>query len=201
MAIGLMGGTFNPIHMGHLLIGEYIREEWKLSKVIYIPSGNPPHKTGGEVLEASHRVKLVQLAIENNSFFELSFIELNREGFSFTIDTIRQMHLEYPYEKLYFIIGTDTLFELETWKSFQKIANEIEFIMYGRGRHSKKDVEEKLQNLREKHGFRIHRSNGPEIEISSTNIRDRINKGLSVKYMIPDSLIEEIEKESLYKGE
>lgn len=201
MAIGLMGGTFNPIHMGHLLIGEYIREEWDLDRVIYIPSANPPHKTGGDVIDADNRMRLVELAIWDNPNFQLSDIEFRREGYSYTIDTIRQMSIEYPYEKLYFIIGTDTLFELETWRNFQEIAKEIEFIMYGRGTHGETAVENKLEYLREEYDLRIHRSKGPEVEISSTQIRDRIRRGLSIKYMIPNALIEEIRRESLFKGE
>jgi nicotinate-nucleotide adenylyltransferase len=201
MAIGLIGGTFNPIHMGHLLIGEYIREEWSLDRIIYIPSANPPHKTGGEVLDAGSRMRLVELAIRDNPYFQLSDVELRREGYSYTIDSIREMSIEYPYEKLYFIIGTDTLFELETWKQFKEIAKEIEFLMYGRGTHSVVDIEEKLRYMRDEYGFKIKRSTGPELEISSTQIRDRIRRGLSIKYMVPDALIEEIEKESLFKGE
>lgn len=201
MAIGLMGGTFNPIHLGHLLMGEYIREEWDLEKVIYIPSGNPPHKTEVDVLDSAYRLRLVELAVKDNPYFQMSDIEFSREGFSYTIDTIRQMSIEYPYERLYFIIGTDTLFELETWKNFQEIAKEIEFIMYGRSSHSEEDIQNKISGLRNDYGFRINRSKGPEIEISSTLIRDRVKRGLSVKYMIPDILIEEIRKESLFKGE
>ncbi|HZH93494.1 MAG TPA: nicotinate-nucleotide adenylyltransferase [Tissierellaceae bacterium] len=201
MAIGLMGGTFNPIHLGHLLMGEYIREEWDLEKVIYIPSGNPPHKTEVDVLDSAYRLRLVELAVKDNPYFQMSDIEFSREGFSYTIDTIRQMSIEYPYERLYFIIGTDTLFELETWKNFQEIAKEIEFIMYGRSNHSEEDIQNKISGLRNDYGFRINRSKGPEIEISSTQIRDRVKRGLSVKYMIPDILIEEIRKESLFKGE
>ena len=201
MAIGLIGGTFNPIHMGHLLIGEFIREEWNLDRIIYIPSANPPHKTGGEVVDAGSRMKLVELAIRDNPYFQLSDVEFRREGYSYTIDTIREMSIEYPYEKLYFIIGTDTLFELETWKQFKEIAKEIEFVMYGRGTHSVVDIEEKLRHMRDEYGFKIKRSTGPELEISSTQIRDRIRRGLSIKYMVPDALIEEIEKESLFKGE
>jgi nicotinate-nucleotide adenylyltransferase len=111
------------------------------------------------------------------------------------------MSIEYPYEKLYFIIGTDTLFELETWKQFKEIAKEIEFVMYGRGTHSVVDIGEKLRHMRDEYGFKIKRSTGPELEISSTQIRDRIRRGLSIKYMVPDALIEEIERESLFKGE
>ncbi|MGM0395471.1 MAG: nicotinate-nucleotide adenylyltransferase [Bacillota bacterium] len=201
MAIGLIGGTFNPIHIGHLLIGEYIREEWKLKKIIYIPSGNPPHKTDTKVIDAAHRMRLVELAIENNPHFQLSNVEIKRNGYSFTIDTIRQLSVEYPYEKLYFIIGADTLFELETWKQFKEVAKEIEFIMYGRGSYDNDEINKKINNLNTSYGFRINRSEGPEVEISSTEIRDRIKRGLSVRYMIPDNLIEEIDRESLYKGE
>lgn len=201
MAIGLMGGTFNPIHIGHLLIGEYIREEWELDKIIYIPAGNPPHKRGNEVIEAKHRKKLVELAIRNNQSFLLSDIEISREGYSYTIDTVRQISIEYPYEKLYFLIGTDILFELENWKRFKEIAEEIDFIIYGRGTHSKNEVEKRIQFLNNSYGFRIHKSLGPEIEISSTDIRNRLKNDLSVKYMLPDSLIDEIIRNSLYIGD
>ena len=201
MAIGLMGGTFNPIHVGHLLIGEYIREEWQLDKIIYIPAGNPPHKTGKEVIEARHRKKLVELAIKGNKNFQVSDVEISREGYSFTIDTIRQISIEYPYEKLFFLIGTDTMFELESWKKFKEIAKEIDFIIYGRGTHSKSEVERKIKFLSDNYGFRIHKSLGPELEISSTDIRKRLRNNLSVRYMIPDILIDEIRRKSLYKGD
>lgn len=198
MAIGIMGGTFNPVHIGHLMVAEFVREEYHLDKVLFIPSGNPPHKSKEKIAPCEMRKRLVEVAIETNPYFELDDMEIKRGGTTYTIDTIRQLSVEYPYEKLYFIIGTDTLFELQKWKDYREVAKNTEFILYGRGSKDPSHIERTMEILRRDHGFNINLSKGPEVELSSTNIRDRISKGLSIRYMVPDRVMEEIMKSNLY---
>lgn len=200
MAIGLMGGTFNPIHIAHLIIAEWIKDEWNLEKIVFIPSGNPPHKSKKNLLESSVRYNLVEIATSSNSNFEISDFEISKEKISYTIDTIEYFRNQYPDEKLFFIIGADTLFQLEKWKEFKELAKMVEFITYSRWGYNKLQIENRIYRLNNEYGFNIHYSNGPEIQISSSNIRDRLKDGLSIKYMVPDDVIIDIEEKGLYKG-
>ena len=116
MKIGIMGGTFNPIHHGHLILSEYIRTETGLDKIVFIPTGLPPHKVGEEVLEGRIRLEMVQLAIRNNPYFTWSDMEIRRKETSYTIDTIGELKRLYDKAQLYLIIGADNLLSIHTWK-------------------------------------------------------------------------------------
>ena len=200
MAIGLMGGTFNPIHIGHLIIAEWIKDEWNLEKIIFIPAGNPPHKKKNDLIESNIRYDLVELAISSNESFEIADFEIVKKEVSYTIDTIINFRKIYAEDRLYFIIGADTLFQLEKWKGFKELAKMVEFITYSRWGYDKLHIEDRIQTLTRDYGFQIYYSNGPEIQISSSSIRDRLKEGLSIKYMVPDSVIFEIKNKGLYKG-
>ncbi len=200
MAIGLMGGTFNPIHIAHLIIAEWIKDEWNLEKIVFIPVGNPPHKRRNKLLKSNIRYSLVEIALSSNKSFEISDFEINKKEISYTIDTISYFRNKDPAKKLFFIIGADTLFHLEKWKDFKDLAKMVEFITYSRWGYNKLQIENRIQILNQDFGFQIYYSNGPEIQISSSNIRDRLKEGLSIKYMVPDLVIEEIQKRGLYKG-
>ncbi len=200
MAIGLMGGTFNPIHIGHLIIAEWIKDEWGLEKIVFIPAGNPPHKRKNDLIDPNIRYKLVETAIGSNKSFEISDFEIVKEDISYTIDTILYFRSIYKTERLYFIIGADTLFQLEKWRGFKDLAKMVEFITYSRWGYDKLHIEERIHTLANNYGFKIYYSNGPEIQISSSSIRDRLKSGLSIRYMVLDSVIKEIEKKNLYKG-
>lgn len=200
MAIGLMGGTFNPIHIGHLIIAEWIKDEWNLEKIIFIPAGNPPHKKKNDLIESNIRYDLVELAISSNESFEIADFEIVKKEVSYTIDTIINFRKIYAQDRLYFIIGADTLFQLEKWKGFKELAKMVEFITYSRWGYDKLHIEDRIQTLTRDYGFQIYYSNGPEIQISSSSIRDRLKEGLSIKYMVPDSVIFEIKNKGLYKG-
>ena len=200
MAIGLMGGTFNPIHIGHLIIAEWIKDEWNLEKIIFIPAGNPPHKKKNDLIESNIRYDLVELAISSNESFEIADFEIVKKEVSYTIDTIINFRKIYAQDRLYFIIGADTLFQLEKWKGFKELAKMVEFITYSRWGYDKLHIEDRIQTLTRDYGFQIYYSNGPEIQISSSSIRDRLKEGLSIKYMVPDSVIFEIKNKGLFKG-
>ncbi|TJX14765.1 nicotinate-nucleotide adenylyltransferase [Tissierella creatinini] len=200
MKIGLMGGTFNPIHLGHLLISEHIRMEAHLDKVLFIPSGHPPHKYESEVASALHRYNMALLATENNPYFEVSTIEIDREGNTYTIDTIEELKRKYPDDEFYFIIGGDTISELTKWKSPSILLQTLSFIVIGRSGIDKEWILKKIKGYEEKYNASMHYIDAPIIEISSTTIRHNLKNGKSVKYMVKTKVEEYIIIHNLYKG-
>lgn len=197
---GIFGGSFNPIHYGHLMICEYIKEEMGLDKVIFIPTGNPPHKEIG--VSAEDRYEMVRLAISPNPDFEISDIETTRVNLSYTVDTIRELKKIYKGEKLYFLIGLDSLFQLKTWKKIGDLSQEIEFVVALRpGYIDKEEINNEIDFLRENFGTKINLINTPLYEISSTDLRDRIHEGKSLRYLIPKKVLDYIEESGFYKGD
>lgn len=195
---GIFGGSFNPIHYGHLMICEYIKEEMGLDKVIFIPTGNPPHKE--LELSAEDRYEMVRLAISPNPDFEISDIETTRVKKSYTVDTIRELKKIYKEEKLYFLIGLDSLFQLKTWMKIGDLSHEIEFVVALRpGYLDKEEVNKEIDFLRENFGTKINLIKTPLYEISSTDLRDRIREGKSLRYLIPKKVLDYIEESGFYK--
>ena len=195
---GIFGGSFNPIHYGHLMICEYIKEEMDLDKVIFIPTGNPPHKE--LELSAKDRYEMVRLAISPNPDFEISDIETTRVKKSYTVDTIRELKKIYKEEKLYFLIGLDSLFQLKTWMKIGDLSQEIEFVVALRpGYLDKEEVNKEIDFLRENFGTKINLIKTPLYEISSTDLRDRIREGKSLRYLIPKKVLDYIEESGFYK--
>lgn len=195
---GIFGGSFNPIHYGHLMICEYIKEEMGLDKVIFIPTGNPPHKE--LELSAKDRYEMVRLAISPNPDFEISDIETTRVKKSYTVDTVRELKKIYKEEKLYFLIGLDSLFQLKTWMKIEDLSQEIEFVVALRpGYLDREEVNKEIDFLRENFGTKINLIKTPLYEISSTDLRDRIREGKSLRYLIPKKVLEYIEESGFYK--
>ena len=195
---GIFGGSFNPIHYGHLMICEYIKEEMGLDKVIFIPTGNPPHKE--LELSAEYRYEMVRLAISPNPDFEISDIETTRVKKSYTVDTIRELKKIYKDEKLYFLIGLDSLFQLKTWMKIGDLSQEIEFVVALRpGYLDKEEINKEIDFLRENFGTKINLIKTPLYEISSTDLRDRIREGKSLRYLIPKKVLDYIEESGFYK--
>lgn len=193
---GIMGGTFNPIHLGHLMISEYIREDMRLDEIIFVPTGNPPHK---KTTDAELRYRMVELAVEENQYFSISDIEVRNSDISYTVDTITKLEKELD-GKIYFIIGSDTLFQLKTWKKIDLLFEKVEFICAIRPEYvSTQILDLELKYLKQKYKAEIHIVETPLYEISSTDLRNRISKGKSVKYLIPDKVIEYIKEKELYK--
>lgn len=195
---GIFGGSFNPIHYGHLMICEYIKEEMGLDKVIFIPTGNPPHKE--LELSAEDRYEMVRLAISPNPDFEISDIETTRVKKSYTVDTIRELKKIYKEEKLYFLIGLDSLFQLKTWMKIGDLSQEIEFVVALRpGYFDREEINKEIDFLRENFGTKINLIKTPLYEISSTDLRDRIREGKSLRYLIPKKVLDYIEESGFYK--
>lgn len=198
--IGIMGGTFNPIHKGHLALAKAALEEYALDKMIFIPSGTPPHKKPGEVLDKEHRYKMVKLAIKGISKFSLSRIELDRKGFSFAVDTCNELKEKYGKKtKFFYIMGLDSINEILEWKKPLELFKLCEFIVGTRPgtriRTFKRLV--KFPPL-QKEVDKIHLMELRE-NISSSDIRERLKSGKSAKGLLPRVIETYIKKNRLYK--
>jgi len=194
MKIGLMGGTFNPIHLGHLINAEIARDSLKLDKVLFIPSKIPVHKKLAGNLDVSIRGEMIALAIKENKFFELSMVEAERQSSSYTIDTIAEFNAKYPDDKFYLIIGSDSFNELDTWKDYHEILNRITIIVMKRQGSDflRKDIKSLTSSL-------IILKN-PLIEISSSGIREKIKENKSIRYLLPSRVEEFIYNKGLYQN-
>lgn len=187
MKIGVFGGSFNPVHIGHLLVAEDIIEQLKLDKILFIPAFDPPHKK--YLLPFEQRRKMLERAIAKNPRFELSNIEKKRGGKSFTIDTLSELKKEYPNDYLYFIMGTDQYAELSTWKEPEQLFNLAKIVVIQRPGFLKKKFEAKKPIF----------INVIQIDIASAEIRKRIQQNRSVRYMLPEKVWQYIIRNRLYK--
>lgn len=199
MKIGIMGGTFNPIHLGHLILSEYIRDEIGLDRVIFIPTGQAPHKDNSKIADGLHRKAMTELSIEDNSYFFLSNIELERKEKSYTIDTIKELKEQYKDDTLIMIIGTDSLMSIESWKDSSKLLKQIDFIVADRISREKKDIIEEIKRLNLKYNIDIIHVDIPLLEVSSTEIRDRVRKNKSIKYLVKENVYKYILENNLYR--
>lgn len=196
--IGIMGGTFDPLHYGHLVAAEMARTEFKLEKVIFIPTGNPPHKVGREITDSELRFQMVKLATGDNASFEVSRLEIERAGHSYTVDTLRNLHKLYPEHEIYFITGSDAFREIFTWKDAESILELCHFIGASRPGFEAENFLQELQATHPELCERMHLLEVPALAISSTDIRSRVKKGQSIRYLLPESVRHFIEEETLY---
>ncbi|WP_225744345.1 nicotinate-nucleotide adenylyltransferase [Marinilactibacillus sp. Marseille-P9653] len=184
--VGILGGTFNPPHLGHLIIADQVKNQLGLEKILFLPSAEPPHAQGKKTIDAKHRVKMVEQAIAERPDFEVELSEIQRGGKSYTYDTIRRLTEENPEIDYYFIIGADMVENLPTWYKVEELINLIQFVAVNRPSYS---VETE---------YPLIFIDVPNIEISSSLVRQKIMDHCSVNYLIPDSVIQYIEKEGLY---
>jgi nicotinate-nucleotide adenylyltransferase len=199
--IGIMGGTFNPIHCGHLIIAEAVRESFCLDKVLFIPLGQPPHKPDTEVIDGEHRYEMVRRAIASNHYFEASRVEIDREGFTFTVNTLQILRDEYgPDARLFFIVGADVIPELTTWKDFKNVFQLCEFITVLRPGYNKMIFEADIEQLKKDYEIKLVSIKAPLIDISSRDIRERCSKGKSIKYLVTENVEEYITAAGLYRS-
>lgn len=196
--IGIMGGTFDPIHFGHLVISEVSRFEFDLEKIIFIPTGVPPHKATYMVTNPEHRYNMVQLAIEDNPNFEISPIEIERPGPSYTVDTLRQLVNNYPDTEFYLITGADAILEITTWKSFEQLAELCYFIAATRPGYQNENFLKQIKILPGKLPEKIFPIEVPGVAVSSTEIRKRIAQGKPIKYLLPQKIENYIFQNRLY---
>ena len=197
--VGIMGGTFNPIHLGHLLLAEEAKTQAGLDEILFMPSGCSYMKEEGSILSAKERIKMTALAIEDNTSFSLSTLETERVGATYTFETLMQLKEQNPQNEYYFILGADNLFSIEKWKNPQLIFDNCTLIAAVRGDKDIIQIKEKADLLTEEFDAKVILLSERMIDISSTEIRERIKQGLSVRYMIPQKVLSYIEKYKLYQ--
>nr|WP_296863952.1 nicotinate-nucleotide adenylyltransferase [Thermosyntropha sp.] len=197
--IGIMGGTFDPIHFGHLVAAEWVRFEFALDKVIFVPAGNPPHKAGREITGAEHRYRMVEMAIKDNPYFDVSPVEKERGGKSYTIDTIAYFKSVYNGAEIFFIMGADSLLTFNTWKNIDQLIDMCRFVVVTRpGYVIEPDFWEK-SGLPPIAKEKIKFIEIPGMDISSSEIRKRIKQNKPIKYLLPRELEEYIYEHRLYQ--
>ncbi len=193
MNIGIFGGTFNPPHIGHLIVAEHVRTTLGLDQILFMPAAIPPHKVGHDIISEEHRLAMLRLAIAGNPHFEISEIELMRGGISFTVDTLQEMKRENPTVTLSLLIGMDNLVEFHSWKSPDEVLKLAVVVVMTRPGFE-------LGTLQKTIGGNVLVCHVPEIEIASRDIRKRVRDGKSVRYLVTPSVAEYIEKHGLYRN-
>ena len=198
MKVGIMGGTFDPIHNGHLVTAEAVRDSLSLDEVLFIPSARPPHKIDREITSPEHRLAMTILATCFHPQFRVSTIEILRNGPSYAVDTVDELKREYPSDtEFYFILGADAALELSTWHNAQELIEKCYFIAATR-EGTEIDIKAVESEFNTNAKGRIQRVETPKIEISSTDIREKIKSNRSIRYLVPDSVEAYIKKERLY---
>ena len=198
MKIGIMGGTFDPIHLGHLATAEAVRELFVLDEILFMPAARPPHKLDKHVTDERHRLAMTTLATRSNKFFRVSDMELKRTGLSYTFDTMNELHKIFGNStELFFIIGADSLADLSKWHAARELVDKCHFIATTRqGVEADFSAVEKFFGAAARE--HIHRVATPGLEISSTDIREKIKLGRSIKYLVPEVVEDYISTERLY---
>lgn len=196
---GIMGGTFDPPHFGHLISAEVAAEQLNLSKVLFIPNGSSiDYKIRKNAASAMQRLEMTTLAVSGNPMFDVSDIEVVSDKTTYTFDTLEKLKQIYQNTKFYFIVGADSLDYMERWKNPNRIFELASIAVVGRKEFSSTQLNEKANFLKKAFGADITFVEMPNMELSSTNIKERIQCGQSVRYMLPDSVIEYINKNRLY---
>ncbi len=196
--IGIMGGTFNPIHFGHLLLGETAYEQFGLNEVLFMPTKNPYYKKLTNSVTEEDRVAMVRLAIKDNAHFTFSGEELDREGTTYTVETLTNLTRKNPDCAYYFIMGADSLYHIESWKDTETILRLAVILVAGRGDLSG-SLNSQIEYIENKYDACIHFLNSPSLEISSNDIRRRIREGESIRYLLPEKVAEYIYEHGLYR--
>ena len=198
MRLGIYGGTFDPIHIGHLILAESCREACELDEVWFVPAADPPHKTDRLLTPAPLRRKLVEFAIADHPQFRICDIELQRGGTSYTVDTLRELTVQQPTAKLSLLIGADSLFDFATWKDPQEILRLATVVAVNRGENSTITAEPPPPPLPADFYTRVEHVEMPGIDVSATMLRQRVRAGLSIRFLTPRSVEELIDSEQLY---
>ena len=197
-AIGIMGGTFDPIHIGHLAVAEEAREALTLDRVLFIPAGQPPHKLPGSVTAIAHRLAMVELAIADNPAFELSRIEIDRAGPSFTVDTVEALARAEPGAMLHLIVSAETFAELPTWHEPERLFDSARMAVVPREGYPAPDPAW-LADAFPGREDRVDFLEGPRLGLSSTALRSRVAAGRSIRYLVPPPVAAYIDQHQLYR--
>lgn len=199
--VGIMGGTFDPIHYGHLLIAQTAAETYELNEVLFVPSGTPWLKDSSKVLNKKTRVTMTGIAIEDNPKFALSTIEIDREGNSYSYETLEELSLQNPDTEFYFIMGADSLLDIERWKNPDKLMAGCTLLVAVRNDCDMEGLKKQTAYLNQKYNASICYLETPRLDISSTQIRQRAAEGKSIHYLLPEQIENYIIKNRIYEKE
>lgn len=198
--IGIMGGTFDPIHIGHLILGEAAYQQFCLDEVWFMPAGNPPHKRNrAGCASDAQRAEMVRLAIASNPHFVLSMEEMNEDGYSYTYRTLERLNNTYPEKEFYFIIGADSLFDFDTWREPHRIAEACKIVVATRNQISPEVFDTVLNERRRQFHGCFFKLDTPNLDIASKTIRDWIRKNQTIRYYLPDKVRKYILKNKIYE--
>jgi len=211
MQIGIFGGTFNPIHQGHLIAAEEVREQFALDRILFVPSARPPHKPRPDLISAEHRLAMTRLAVEGNPAFAVSTVELERRGPSYSVETVEALGRTWgPAARFFFVLGIDAFCEIDTWHRPERLLALCDFLVLSRPGRDLAEAREVLSRHFSlewppdapaaplPHGRRLHLARVPAVEISSSEIRRRLALGRSVKYLLPEAVESYILSHHLY---
>ncbi|MBP1756460.1 MAG: hypothetical protein H6Q59_2858 [Firmicutes bacterium] len=197
--IGIMGGTFNPIHNGHLFLAENAYEQIGLEEVLFMPSKNPPHKVKPQMVTDQQRVDMILLAIQGNPHFSISTVELKRDGYTYTADTLSLLTKENPDVRYYFIVGADSLLMMHQWYQPQIVFDHCTVVAAARDQVDLEKLAHCAADLKEHYNADIQLVKMPTMQISSADIRERVAQNKTIHYYLPDQVMEYIEKHQLYR--
>lgn len=184
--IGILGGTFNPPHIGHLLLADQVKDQLNLEDVHFMPNANPAHVNEKTTIRSDYRVDMVDLAIEDNPEFSLNLTEVNRGGTSYTIDTIKELKEASPNTDYYFIIGGDMVEDLKNWKSIDELVELVQFVAVRR------------PTFKTETPYPVIWVDIPQLEVSSSEIREKVSTNCSIRYLVPEQVIDYIDTKGLY---
>ena len=196
--IGLLGGTFNPIHYGHLLIAENAYEQYHLDEVIFIPTGQSPHKDARQILRADERMEMIRLAIADNPHFSCSDYEIRTEGISYTYLTVQAFYEPAEERELFFIMGADSLAYFDAWMRPDKISRMSTILAAVRDGLNIEELLPIRESLQQKYGTKIGFINTPNFSVSSRMIRHRMEKGHSIRYLVPEAVERYLKEHRVY---
>ena len=200
--IGILGGTFNPPHLGHLYMAEQILAEFALDKAVFLPSGQPPHKPGRIIADKKNRYEMCRLLCHGKEKIEVWEMELLREKMTYTVDTMTELSEKYAQNELYYMIGSDTLFVLESWRDFPEVAKRTYFICLPRPDEDaikREEIRNKAHAIEEKYQTKVFISKYAGPDISSSMIREKLHKGEDIMGLVPENLRQYMQENHLYE--
>lgn len=198
--VGIMGGTFDPIHVGHLILGESAYEQLGLDEVLFMPSGNPPHKRNRKGRATlAERIEMVRLAIEGNDHFTLSLEEASENGYTYTKETLTRLTREHPDTEYYFIMGEDSLLSFGQWREPEEISRLASLVVAIRDCTDDTQLDDAIAHARALFDAKIYKLMTPNMSVSSQMLRSRICRHQSVRYYLPDAVLRYISEKQLYQ--
>jgi nicotinate-nucleotide adenylyltransferase len=201
MRLGILGGTFDPVHYGHLLLAERCREECRLDQVWFIPAGLPPHKQDQKLTPGVQRAEMLEFAVAGIPEFQVSRCEIQRSGPSYTVETLRELQQERPEDELFFLVGADSLIDLPLWREPREIAERASLIVVRRGAQPPPELESLIPHLGTAAVSRIQHVEMPAIELASREIRARLRDSRSIRFTTPRAVEQYIAEHRLYRPE